>query len=164
MVRTLTVVALCLFVSAIACTKKVANAPGSLCTSVSDCGASPSCEEGFCSNSCTADSDCLDTSVSAGPTCTKFRNGPELCCPSKGCPLNCAKERDGVQPCKDQSECCTGDVCAQDIASGEKACFTKCNTSIDCKTNCCTNSGLTDGSGQLVYACVIPQKAYNCIH
>ncbi len=87
-----------------------------------------------------------------------------MCCPAKGCPLNCTKERDGVQPCKDQSECCTGDVCAQDTASGERACFTKCNTSIDCKTNCCTSSGLTDGSGQLVYACVPANKAYACIH
>jgi hypothetical protein len=87
-----------------------------------------------------------------------------VCCPTKGCPLNCAKERDGNTPCKDDSECCAGDVCALDASNGAKACFTKCNKSIDCKTNCCTSTGLTDGSGQLTYACVTPKATFACIH
>jgi hypothetical protein len=162
--RVVALLSVVLFVSVIACTKKVGSAPGAECSTTSDCGASPSCDQGFCSRSCSADADCLDTSTAAGPTCTKFTNGTSMCCPTKGCPLFCNVERDGSQPCQNDSECCAGDVCAQTAAKGGKYCFTKCSASIQCKTNCCAGSGLNDGSGQLAFACVVQQAAYTCMH
>jgi hypothetical protein len=153
-----------LSIAVIACSKKVGSAPGALCSSVSDCGASPSCDEGFCSRTCSADTDCLDTSTAAGPTCTKFTNGTSMCCPTAGCPLSCTIEHDGSQPCKSDNDCCDGDVCAQSAAKGGKYCFTKCSASTQCKTNCCAGAGLTDGSGQLTFGCVVQQAAYTCMH
>jgi hypothetical protein len=152
-------------VSAVACTsKKTGAAPGETCTTASDCNASKSCDQGFCSVTCTKDSDCLDTGTAAGPTCTKFTNGTEMCCPTKGCPINCSIERDGLLRCQDDSECCSGDVCAQDATKGGKACFTKCSNSLQCKTNCCAGTGLTDGSGQLAFGCVPAGAGYTCMH
>jgi len=140
--------------------------PGEPCGSVDDCDGTDTnigCPFGFCTTPCNDGRTC-DGPGAAGPTCTTYFNGLQICCPESGCPGDCNAQASGQIACTDISNCCGLDQCATRAGTSGAACYTVCHSSADCDSGCCINSGLTSvDTGENVAGCVDPSTASSCL-